>query len=115
MEYIKIPYLPDCNLQANKRNAESSDVEFGLKIEMELFGLLSGCKDVFSFASDEIIHPGNSAGNLVSIQEINRGGFVPDDYGLMVLCSICYNTLERDCLRLKDYPDDPIDINELRA
>lgn len=87
---MNLPYYPGCTLKANAKNFEASAFEimnllgFPLK-EMEDWVC---CGTVFSMASDDLMLHLASIRNLVRAKSQNLNE-------LVVLCSMCYNTLKR--------------------
>ena len=111
---MKIPYYPGCTLKTTARNFEDSALGVAKVLGIELAELprWNCCGTVFSLTSDDLIHHVAPIRNLIRVQEMNENGLVKDEYRLVVLCSMCYNTLKRSNLRVKENPDDFDKIND---
>ena len=111
---MRIPYYPGCTLKTNAKNFEVSAIESAKILGIELVELprWNCCGTVFSLTSDDLMHHVAPIRNLIRVQEMNEDGFVKDEYRLLVLCSMCYNTLKRANLRVKENPDDLKKIND---
>jgi heterodisulfide reductase subunit B2 len=113
-EDMKIPYYPGCTLKTNAKNFEVSAIESAKILGIELVELprWNCCGTVFSLTSDDLMHHVAPIRNLIRVQEMNEDGLVKDEYRLLVLCSMCYNTLKRANLRVKENPDELEKIND---
>lgn len=111
---MRIPYYPGCTLKTNAKNFEVSAIESAKILGIELVELprWNCCGTVFSLTSDDLMHHVAPIRNLIRVQEMNEDGFLKDEYRLLVLCSMCYNTLKRANLRVKENPDDLKKIND---
>jgi len=112
---MKIPYYPGCTLKTTAKNFEDSGLAAAKALGIELIELprWNCCGTVFSLTADDLIHHVAPIRNLIRVQEMNKSGYVKDEYRLIVLCSMCYNTLKRANLRVKENPDDLEKINNL--
>jgi heterodisulfide reductase subunit B len=112
---MRIPYYPGCTLKTMARNFENSAIAVANKFGIELIELprWNCCGTVFSLTDDDLIHHVAPIRNLIRVQEMNKNGLVEDEYRLITLCSMCYNTLKRANIRMKDNPDDLKKINDL--
>ncbi|MCK4352345.1 CoB--CoM heterodisulfide reductase iron-sulfur subunit B family protein [candidate division WOR-3 bacterium] len=112
---IKLPYYPGCTLKTSAKNFEISAIESAKILDIELIELprWNCCGTVFSLTSDDLIHHIAPIRNLIRVQEMNGNGIVKDEHRLVTLCSMCYNTLKRANLRVKENPDDFKKINDL--
>ena len=87
---MNLPYYPGCTLKTNAKNFEDSALkvmevlDYPLK-EMENWVC---CGTVFSMTSDDLMLQMASIRNLLRAEEQNLKE-------LIVLCSMCYNTLKR--------------------
>jgi len=104
---MKLPYFPGCSLKTSASGFESSAlaVAKALGIEMVELPRWNCCGAVFSLTSDDLIHHIAPIRNLVRVQEMNKKGLVKDEYRLVTLCSMCYNTLKRSNLFVKESPE----------
>jgi len=112
---MKIPYYPGCTLKTNAKNFETSALAVAKNLDIELLELprWNCCGTVFSLTDDDLIHHVAPVRNLIRVQEMNKNGLVEDDYRLITLCSMCYNTLKRANIRMRENPDDLEKINDL--
>jgi heterodisulfide reductase subunit B2 len=110
---MRLPYYPGCTLKTNAKNFERSALEVAKTLDLELIELpkWNCCGTVFSLTSDDLIHHVAPIRNLVRIQEMNESGLVKDEKRLIVLCSMCYNTLKSANLRVKANAEDLEKIN----
>lgn len=91
---MNLPYYPGCTLKANAVNFEDSAIKALEKLDVHLQEMQDWvcCGTVFSQTSDDLMAQLASVRNLLRAedQELKE---------LVVLCSMCYNTL----LRSKDF------------
>jgi heterodisulfide reductase subunit B len=111
----KFPYFPGCTLKTTARNFEISALAAARALGIELVELprWNCCGTVFSLAADDLIHHVASIRNLIRVQEMNKQGLVQDNHQLVTLCSMCFNTLKRSNLRVKENAEDMKKINDL--
>jgi heterodisulfide reductase subunit B len=111
----KIPYFPGCTLKTTARNFETSAIASARALGIELVELprWNCCGTVFSLAADDLIHHVAPVRNFIRVQEMNKQGLVDDEHRLVTLCSMCFNTLKRSNLRVKQKSDDMKKINDL--
>jgi heterodisulfide reductase subunit B len=103
---MKISYYPGCTLKNNAKNFEDSTL-CSLRIlgvEVEELPRWNCCGTVFSLATDDLIHHVAPIRNLIRVKESNSDT-------VMTLCSMCYNTLKRANLRVKNDPESLEKIN----
>lgn len=103
---MKISYYPGCTLKNNAKNFEDSTL-CSLKhlgVEVEELPRWNCCGTVFSFATDDLIHHVAPIRNLIRVKE-------SDSDKVMTLCAMCYNTLKRANLRVKNDPESLEKIN----
>jgi len=112
---MKIPYYPGCTLKTSAKNFEESAIASAKRMDIELIELTrwNCCGTVFSLTSDDLIHHVAPIRNLIRVQEMNKQGLVKDEFRLVTLCAMCYNTLKRPNLRVKENPEDLEKINNL--
>jgi heterodisulfide reductase subunit B len=110
----RMPYYPGCTLKTAGANFEVSAMESARTLGLELVEIprWNCCGTVFSLTSDDLIHHVAPIRNLVRVQEMNREGTVEDEYRLVTLCSMCFNTLKRANLRMRENPDNLKTIND---
>ncbi len=114
MSESKFPYYPGCTLKTKAQNFERSAIEVAKTLAVELVepSRWNCCGTVFSLADDDLIHHVAPIRNLVRIEEMNKNGIVEENR-VVVLCSMCYNTLKRSNLRVRENEDDLTKINDL--
>ncbi len=112
---MKISYYPGCTLKTKAKNFEISALAVAERLNIELIELprWNCCGTVFSLTDDDLIHHVAPIRNLIRVQEMNKSGLVEDDNRLLTLCSMCYNTLKRANIRMRENPDDLEKINNL--
>jgi len=108
----KFPYYPGCTLKTTARNFEVSALACAKKLGIELVELprWNCCGTVFSLTDDDLIHHVAAVRNLIRVQEMNRDGMVEENR-LVTLCSMCFNTLKRVNLLVKENPENLEKIN----
>jgi len=111
---MKIPYYPGCTLKTTAANFEQSTLASAKILGIDLIELpkWNCCGTVFSLAADDLIHHVAPIRNLIRVQEMNDNGVIEDEKRLVTLCSMCFNTLKRANLFVKENPDDLKTIND---
>lgn len=104
---MKISYYPGCTLKNNAKNFEDSAINAltRLGVEIEELPRWNCCGTVFSLTADDIFH------QLAPIRILVRAKENGSD-ALMTLCAMCYNTLKRANLRVKNDPEEMDKINQ---
>lgn len=112
---MKIPYYPGCTLKTKANNFETSALAVSEKLGIELVELprWNCCGTVFSLTDDDLIHHVAPIRNLIRVQEMNENNLVDNEYRLVTLCSMCFNTLKRANIRVLENQDDFDKINDL--
>lgn len=110
----RLPYYPGCTLKTRASNFEVSAMACAKALGMELVELPNWtcCGTVFSLTSDDLIHHVGPVRNLIRVNEMNRDGLLDGENRLVTLCSMCFNTLKRANLRMRENPDDLKTIND---
>jgi heterodisulfide reductase subunit B len=111
---IKIPYFPGCTLKTTAKNFEGSALEAARRLGIELVELPNWncCGVVASLTSDDLMHHLAPVRNLGRIAEMNEQDIIKDEYRLLTLCAMCYNTLQRANLRVRENAEDLQKIND---
>ncbi|MEA3495206.1 MAG: CoB--CoM heterodisulfide reductase iron-sulfur subunit B family protein [Bacteroidota bacterium] len=111
---MKIPYYPGCTLKSAAKHFEKSAIESAKKIGVEFVELprWNCCGVVASLADDDLMHHLAPIRNMVRVLEMNRDGLVEDEKRLLMLCSMCYNTLSRSNKRVSENSEDLDAIND---
>jgi len=111
---LVLPYYPGCTLKTTARGFEVSALASAAKLGIELMELprWNCCGTVFSLTDDDLIHQIAPIRNLIRVQEMNGDGLLDGEYRLVTLCSMCFNTLKRANLRVKENPEDLKTIND---
>jgi len=101
---MKLPYYPGCTLKTKAKNFETSTLAVAKELDIELVELpkWNCCGAVSSIVTDDLMHQLAPARNFVRVLEMNKSGIVDNEYRLVALCSMCYNTLKRTNLLLKN-------------
>lgn len=112
---MKIPYYPGCTLKTKAKNFETSAIAVAAKLGIEMVELprWNCCGTVFSLTDDDLIHHVAPIRNLIRVQEMNKNELIDDEYRLVTLCSMCFNTLKRANIRVIENSDDFEKINDL--
>lgn len=94
---MKIKYYPGCTLKSKAKNFEDAAIASlkELDIELEEIDRWNCCGVVYSLADDDLIHMVAPVRNLIRVKE--QGGDK-----VVILCSMCYNTLSRANLLMKE-------------
>ncbi len=94
---MKISYYPGCTLKTKAGNLETAAVTSlaALGIEVEEIDRWNCCGAVFSLIADDLIHQVGPVRNLIRAKEQGADK-------LVTLCSMCYNTLARANLIMKN-------------
>jgi len=111
---MKIPYYPGCTLKTHAKNFEISAIASAKALGIELVELpkWNCCGTVFSLTTDDLIHHVAPIRNLIRVQEMNKKKIVTNEYRLVTLCSMCYNTLKRANLRIKENQEELKKVND---
>ncbi|RLI05482.1 heterodisulfide reductase, subunit B [Candidatus Bathyarchaeota archaeon] len=112
---MKIPYYPGCTLKTTAKNFETSAIESAKILGVELIELpkWNCCGTVFSMTTDDLMHHLAPIRNLIRVQEMNEKGIVKNEYRVVTLCTMCFNTLKRSNLFVKQDPERLKKINSL--
>jgi len=96
---MKISYYPGCTLKTKAGNLETAALAslLALGIEVEEIDRWNCCGAVFSLTADDLIHQVGPVRNLIRAKEQGANK-------LVTLCSMCYNTLARANLIMKNDP-----------
>jgi heterodisulfide reductase subunit B len=111
---MKIPYYAGCTLKTNAQNLEESALASAGALGIDLMELpkWNCCGTVFSLTADDLMHHIAPVRNLIRVQEMNEDGTLDDEYRLVTLCSMCFNTIKQADQRVKD-PEDLEKINNI--
>jgi len=111
---MKIPYYPGCSLKSTAKHFEVSAIAVAKELGIEFVEIprWNCCGVVSSLTEDDIIHHVGPIRNFVRVLEMNENGLVDNEKRLLTLCSMCFNTLKRSNLRVKEKPDDLDVIND---
>jgi heterodisulfide reductase subunit B len=111
---VRIPFFPGCTLKTSARNFEGSALAAAGQIGIDLIEIPSWncCGTVFSLTSDDLMHHVAPIRILVRAQEMNEEEPAQDGHQLVTLCSMCFNTLKRSNIRVRENPEDLKRIND---
>jgi heterodisulfide reductase subunit B len=103
---MKVSYYPGCTLKTKARNLDRSAVESLAVLGVELAELprWNCCGAVFSLADDDLLHL------LAPVRDLIRTKEQGDDK-VLVACSMCYNTLARANLVMRENEEKRHTIN----
>ncbi|OPX18187.1 heterodisulfide reductase, subunit B [candidate division WOR-3 bacterium 4484_100] len=112
---MRIAYYPGCTLKTTAKNFETSAIAIAQQLGVEFVELprWTCCGTVFSLTSDDLIHHVAPIRNLIRVQEMVKRKQVDDEKRILTLCSMCFNTLKRSNLRVKENIEDLKKINNL--
>jgi len=98
---MKLAYYPGCTLKTQAKNFEDSALASFEKLGIELKELKrwNCCGTVYSLTSDDLMHHLAPIRNLIRVKEEGENKVV-------TFCSMCYNTLKRSALRIKNNAED---------
>jgi len=110
---IKIPYFPGCTLKTTAKNFEISAMKAGEKIGIEMVELpkWNCCGVVSSLTSDDLMKHIAPIRNFVHAEEMGEQGLVNDNR-MLILCSMCFNTMKNSNRRVKGNSEDMKSIND---
>jgi len=111
---MKIPYYPGCTLKSTAKHFENSAIASAKALDIEFIELpkWNCCGVVTPLAEDDIMHHVAPVRNMIRVLEMNKAGTVSDEKRLLTLCSMCFNTLKRSSLRVKEKIDDLDILND---
>lgn len=100
---LRLAYYPGCTLKTNARNYEISAVASSKALGIELVELprWNCCGTVHALAKDDVMHYIAPVRNLIRVEQLKSSGLV-DDERLVTLCEMCYNTLKRADVTVKE-------------
>ncbi|MFC1859973.1 CoB--CoM heterodisulfide reductase iron-sulfur subunit B family protein [Chloroflexota bacterium] len=113
---MELSYYPGCTLKTRARNLEDSAIASmaALGINLKEIPRWNCCGAVYSLADDDLIHQLAPVRNLIRVKEQERSK-------VAVLCSLCFNTLKRANLLMRNdtekrktinsFMDEEIDYN----
>jgi len=112
-ENIKIPYFPGCTLKTTAKSFEISAMEAGKKIGIEMVELpkWNCCGVVSSLTSDDLMKHIAPIRNFVHAEEMIEQNLVNDNR-MLILCSMCFNTMKQSNKRVKENSEDMKSIND---
>ena len=101
---MRVPYFPGCAVKTTAVGFEDSALAVAKELDIELVELprWNCCGTVHSLTNDDLMHQIAPIRNFVRVQEMNEKGSLEDEYRLVTLCSICYNTLKRSNIVVKN-------------
>ncbi|MCD6263465.1 CoB--CoM heterodisulfide reductase iron-sulfur subunit B family protein [Candidatus Bathyarchaeota archaeon] len=110
---MRFPYYPGCTLKTTAKNFEISAIASARALGIELVELprWNCCGAVYSLVSDNLMSYLAPIRNLIRVQEMNEKGILENEYRLVTLCDMCYNTLKRANLLVKEDPEKLEKIN----
>jgi len=110
---IKIPYFPGCTLKTTANHFEISAMESAKQIGIEMVELprWNCCGVVHSLTSDDLMKQAAPVRDLIRVEDMNKDGLVDEEYRLLTLCSMCFNTLKRTNQRVKNNAEDMKSLN----
>ena len=105
---MKISYFPGCTLKTMAKNFEDSAIASlsFLGIEMVELPRWNCCGTVYSLTSDDLIHQVAPIRNLIRVKEAR-------DTRVVALCSMCYHTLKRANILVKEDKEKLDKLNNL--
>lgn len=103
---MELSYYPGCTLKTRAKNFEDSAIAFmaALGINLKEIPRWNCCGAVYSLADDDLIHQLAPVRDLIRVKEQEQGKVV-------VLCSLCFNTLKRANLLMRNNAEKRKTIN----
>jgi heterodisulfide reductase subunit B len=94
---MELSYYPGCTLKTRAKNFEDSTIASmaALGINLKEIPRWNCCGAVYSLADDDLIHQLAPVRDLIRVKEQEQGKVV-------VLCSLCFNTLKRANLLMRN-------------
>ena len=94
---MELSYYPGCTLKTRAKNFEDSAIACmaALGINLKEIPRWNCCGAVYSLADDDLIHQLAPVRDLIRVKEQEQGKVV-------VLCSLCFNTLKRANLLMRN-------------
>ena len=113
-ETVKIPYFPGCTLKTTAKNFEQSALHSMKKLGVEMVELpkWNCCGTVSSLASDDLMKHLAPVRDFIRVEEMNSTGLVDNEYRMLTLCSMCFNTLKQTNARVTSSPEDLQSVNQ---
>ncbi|MCP4665436.1 MAG: heterodisulfide reductase, subunit B [Deltaproteobacteria bacterium] len=104
---MKISYYPGCTLKTKGKNLEDAAIASmkALGMEVEELPRWNCCGAVHSLSDDDLIHQVAPVRDLIRVMEMGHDKVV-------TLCSMCYNTLARANLLMKEEEEKRNTIND---
>lgn len=104
---MKLIYYPGCTLKNHARNFDVSTVSSMAKLDVEIEELArwNCCGTVHALSSDDVMHRVAPVTNLIRVKEAQASEF-------MTSCAMCYNTLKRANIDVKNRADALETINQ---
>ena len=114
---LRLPYYPGCTLKAAASIFEVSALASAKVLGMDLVEIprWNCCGTVFSLTDDDLIHHVAPVRNLIRVQEMNRDGILDGENRLVTLCSMCFNTLKRASLLVREKPESLKTLNSFMS
>ncbi|MEA2103581.1 MAG: CoB--CoM heterodisulfide reductase iron-sulfur subunit B family protein [Candidatus Cloacimonadota bacterium] len=96
-QLMKIPYFPGCTLKDQAKNFERSALDSAKILGIEFVEIPKWicCGTVESLTSDDDMHHIAPMRNFIRVEEMNSQKIVDNEYRMLTLCSMCFNTLKR--------------------
>ncbi|MBP8707648.1 MAG: CoB--CoM heterodisulfide reductase iron-sulfur subunit B family protein [Caldisericia bacterium] len=112
---MKIPYYPGCTLKTKAKNFEISSIAVAKSLGVEFVEIprWNCCGAVPSLSSDDLIRHFAPIRNFIRVEEMNKAGIVDNEYRMVTLCAMCYNTLKMSNLRMRRNKEDLDKINDV--
>ncbi len=103
---MKIAYYPGCTLKTSARNLNDSAIAAMARLDVELEELprWNCCGAVYSLADDDLLHQVAPVRDLVRVKDMGYDKVV-------TVCSMCYNTLARANLLMRNDEEKRFTIN----
>ncbi len=94
---MRIPYFPGCTLKDKATNFERSAIDSAKVLGIEFVEIPNWicCGTVESLTSDDEMRHVAPMRNFIRVEDMNANKIVEDEYRLLTLCSMCFNTLKR--------------------
>lgn len=101
---MKLFMFPGCALKTTAKGFEISAVSSASFLDIKLIELPNWncCGTVHSLSTDDVMHHVAPLRNLMKAQDVDKDLFLESNGKLVTFCSLCYNTLKRSGLLVKE-------------
>jgi heterodisulfide reductase subunit B len=94
---MRFAYYPGCTLKVTAKSFEDSAMASAKALGLEFVEIprWNCCGTVHALAKDDVMHYIAPTRILLRVEEMNKQGLLNENFRLVTLCAMCYNTLKR--------------------